>query len=228
MSTKKLIEGLAQQFIAAQDPLVAAQQSAYMRNQFPFHGIKKPLRAHIQKIVFKEHPLETEKELIQSLERLWAMPEREYQFAALDLAYHYKRLWTPHMLVVCEKLIRTKSWWDTVDCIAPKLVGTLLGRYPDLLSTMDEWIDDEYMWIRRSALIYQLSYRQNTDKNRLFRYCQKRMGEKEFFIRKAIGWSLRQYARTNPLEVKRFIIKKKDALSPLSYREAGKYCLKEL
>jgi 3-methyladenine DNA glycosylase AlkD len=87
---------------------------------------------------------------------------------------------------------------------------------------MDSWIEDEYLWIRRVALIYQLLYKEETDKERLFAYCEKTMHEKDFFIRKALGWSLRQYAKTNPQDVSSFISKHRDKLSPLSFREASK------
>ncbi len=96
-------------------------------------------------------------------------------------------------------------------------------QHPELQSNMDNWIEDDYIWIRRTALIYQLFYREATDKKRLFKYCTKTMHENEFFIRKAIGWCLRQYAKTNPQDVKAFITKQKQHLSGLSYREAAKY-----
>ena len=179
--------------------------AAYMKNKFPFHGIKKPQSALIQRDLFKKYPLQTEQELIQALELLWDKPEREYQYVACNLAYNYKKLWSPAILPIFESLIRTKSWWDTVDILASKMVGTLLLQYPELVPLMNNWIEDEYLWIKRTALIYQLSYKEATNEKRLFSYCTKTMHEQEFFIRKAIGWALRQYARTNPLAVKVFI-----------------------
>ncbi len=206
-------------------PLIAAPMAAYMKNRFPFLGIKKPRRALIQKELFKTYPITLEYELIAALELLWDKPEREYQYTACDLAYTYKKLWTPTILPVFESLISAKSWWDTVDILASKMVGTLLAQYPELKNGMNRWIDDKNLWIRRTALIYQLSYKEATDKERLFEYCTKTLHEKEFFIKKAIGWSLRQYSRTNPQAVKAFISEQKELLSGLSYREAGKYCL---
>ncbi len=168
-----LIAELEAHFTKVQDPLIATPMAAYMKNKFPFHGIKKPQRALIQRELFKKHPLQTEQELIQALEVLWDKPEREYQYVACDLAYNYKKLWTPQILTVFESLIRTKSWWDTVDILASKMIGTLLLQYPELLPSMDNWIEDEYLWIRRTALIYQLSYKEATNKKRLFSYCTK-------------------------------------------------------
>ncbi len=219
----ELIKQLEVHFEAARDQLVASQQSAYMKNLFPFHGIKKPARALIQKKLFRAHPVHSEQELIRILHLLWEKPEREYQMTALDLAYTYKKLWTPTIFPHFETLIRTKSWWDSVDTLAAKLVGPLIRKYPALQIAMDDWIKDENMWIRRSAIIYQLSYKDATDSKRLFTYCKQRMHEKDFFIRKAIGWSLRQYARTNPEAIRLFIETEKSSLSPLSYREAAKH-----
>lgn len=218
-----LIHRLKEEFEKLQDPAHAIQQSAYMRNLFPFLGLKKPIRALIQKELFKAYPPRSEEELIHLIGELWQMPYREYQMAALDLAYTYRKLWTPKIFQTFETLIRTKSWWDSVDTIAPKLVGTLLSKHPKLHIHMDRWIEEDYMWIRRSALIYQLSYKEATHTERLFKYCTLRMHEKEFFIRKAIGWSLRNYARTNPHAVLQFALQQKSSLAPLSYREATKH-----
>ena len=223
----ELLKALKAEFYSVSDQSIALKQSAYMRDQFPFLGIKKPLRARIQKEVFHTHPLSTEHDLIVILASLWKEKEREFQYTALDLAYRYKKLWTPAIFTSFKECICTKSWWDTVDTIASKLIGTLLATYPELQNTMDLWIDDDTMWLRRTALIYQLSYKENTDKERLFNYCKKRMCEQEFFIRKAIGWALRQYSRTNPNAVREFIAQEKKGLSPLSYREASKYCQKQ-
>jgi 3-methyladenine DNA glycosylase AlkD len=220
----KLLQSLEKQFNAAQDPSLAPQMKAYMRDLFPFLGIKKPQRAALQKSCFKAHPVTTEQELITIVTLLWDKPEREYQMVACELLYSSKKLWFPALLATVEQLIRTKSWWDSVDTLASKTVGPLLLKFPELQVHMDKWITDENFWIRRSALIYQLSYKEKTDADRLFSYCKMTCHEKEFFIRKAIGWALRQYAKTDPLQVRAFLVQHKDSLSGLSYREAAKYC----
>jgi len=223
-----LVDHLQLNFTAQRNEGIAAQQSAYMRNLFPFLGLKKPLRDALQKETFKKYPLTTEKELIEAVTLLWQLNEREYQYAALDLAYKYKKLWTQASFALFEQLIRSKSWWDTVDYLAPKHIGTYARQDAAVHELMDRWIDDEYLWIRRAAIIYQLTYKENTHHEKLFIYCKKRMHEKEFFIQKAIGWALREYAYTNGSAVAAFLLHEKSSLAPLSFREAGKYCLKSL
>lgn len=190
-----LISSLEHAFNLAADPIKASGQAAYMRNLFPYLGLSKPVRAELQKKIFKEHPLASQTELIEVILRLWDLKFREYQYAACDLAYFYRKLWTPEICATFEYIARHKQWWDSIDWIATKLIGPLALKHPLLQDQVDLWIDDTDMWMRRTALIYQLSYKDKTQRDRLFAYCEKRMHEKEFFIRKAIGWALRTYAR---------------------------------
>ncbi len=129
---------------------------------------------------------------------------------------------TPAFLPTAGRLITTGSWWDTVDTLASNVVGGIMRRHPAAVSTMDSWLADGNMWLVRSALLYQLRYREQTDLDRLFRYCLAQAGHRDFFIRKAIGWALRQYAWTDPEAVRAFVDKHRDELSPLSVREALK------
>ena len=192
----------------------AAWQEAYMLHQFPFLGVRSPLlkravKTYISADWRKEIPL------------LWNEPEREYQYAALQLALHHKKEWVPADLQLFETLICSKSWWDTVDTIAPHLAGALFLRHPELLVNADRWLKSDHLWLRRSAIIFQLRYKEKTDANRLFESCARLGGEKEFFIRKAIGWALREYGKTEPERVKKFLATA--SLSPLSIREARKH-----
>jgi 3-methyladenine DNA glycosylase AlkD len=223
MPRSTLVHHLETSFKTASDASIAAKQSAYMRNLFPFLGVQKPLKDQLQRPIFKEHCPTHEKELINTLKILWDQEAREYQYSACDLAIYAKKLWTPAIFATFEKMIRQKSWWDTVDDIAANLIGKLLLKHPELVTTMDDWIQDECLWIRRTALIYQLTWKQETDAGRLLRYCETTMHEKDFFIRKAIGWALRQYSKTQPQVVKKFIQKNRSSLSPLSIREGSKY-----
>jgi len=142
----------------------------------------------------------------------------------MDLALKYNHLWTTATLDTFQTMIRKKSWWDCVDQIGCNLVGSLIKKFPLLVDQMDVWISDrDSFWIRRSALIFQLKYKHNTDKERLFRYIIATMHEDEFFIQKAIGWTLREYSKSNKKDVKKFLQQHKDKLSKLSYREGSKY-----
>eukprot|EP01087_Luapelamoeba_hula_P014055 TRINITY_DN4057_c0_g1_i2.p1 TRINITY_DN4057_c0_g1~~TRINITY_DN4057_c0_g1_i2.p1 ORF type:complete len:122 (+),score=10.59 TRINITY_DN4057_c0_g1_i2:413-778(+) len=120
-------------------------------------------------------------------------------------------------------MIRNKSWWDTVDIIASNLVGSLVTQFPQLSATMDNWISDEHLWVRRTALIHQLKYKAATNTDRLYSYIGQLMHEQDFFIRKAIGWALREYSKTDPDSVRDFIAANDSELSSLSKREGSKY-----
>jgi len=210
-------------FEGARDGRIASGQTAYMRNKFPFLGIQSAPRKQLQKVAFDKHKVKDEKELTRLVKALWLKEEREFQHCAIDLARKYHKLCSSSFLSTCEMMIREKSWWDTVDCIASHLVGGLVKKDDSLVSVMDEWVSDDCLWIRRTSLIYQLNYKQDTDHQRLFSNVKQLMAEEDFFIRKAIGWSLRQFARTSPELVCEFVQTHKPNLSTLSYREATKH-----
>lgn len=210
----------------------AEKMKKYMRGQFEYYGINAPLRRSLGKKVCSNcSPDLNQDQLHQILRLLWLKSEREYQMFGLDFAgKHIKLLLGDNIdmcmksLIVIRKLLMTKSWWDTVDMLAIKVIGGMVLKYrSDLQPVMDKWIDDDNMWIRRTAIIHQLSYKSETNSQVLFRYCLKRCHEKEFFIQKAIGWSLREYAKTDKQNVKTFVNKNKDRLAPLSIREALKH-----
>ncbi|HEX4839435.1 MAG TPA: DNA alkylation repair protein [Rhabdochlamydiaceae bacterium] len=218
-----MIHDLEKLFKDAANPELASRQSAYMRNLFPFLGITKPQRELLEKGIFKTTNIQDLASLEKLLLKLWKQDHREFHYTALCLAQRHRKLLTPKILPTLEKMIRTNSWWDTVDTLAPNLVGHLVKTHPELAKLMDQWIEDPYLWIRRAALLHQLRWKEMTDEEILFKYCQKTMHEKEFFIRKAIGWVLREYSKTNPRSVKKFIAKHQSSLSPLSIREGSKY-----
>jgi 3-methyladenine DNA glycosylase AlkD len=126
----------------------------------------------------------------------------------------------PDFIAVVERLVTTKSWWDTVDSLAKGGAGALVLRHPDLAATMDRWIDDGNIWLRRTAILHQLGFKERTDAARLFRYCALRAGEQEFFIRKALGWALREYSKVDAEAVRAFVSEHERELSGLSKREA--------
>jgi len=211
-----MIYSLKQAFETASDPHIAKQQAAYMKNRFPFLGIKAPIRRVLQRKVFI-----LPENLQETLVTLWKLPEREYTYAALDLAQKYRNKLTD--LSFIRYLIETRSWWDSVDILASNVLGYFVLKRPSLLNDMDKWIEDSNFWIRRSALLCQLRWKEKTDKARLFSYCKKTAPESEFFICKAIGWSLREYSKTAPQNVTAFIQENHALLSPLSLREASKH-----
>lgn len=220
---KELIKKLEIILKTHENKEIAIKQEAYMRNKFKFLGIKKPvLKKEIKKFI-RETKIVDKVQLVNLIQMLWSQSHREYHYAALDISLAYKGYWDPELLVFFKNLIITNSWWDTVDEIAPKLVGNLIKKYSYLDAEIDSWVIDENFWIRRASLIYQLGYKEKTNTQKLFFYCIILSNEKEFFIRKAIGWSLRQYSKTNHQAVKEFLIQNKDKLSYLSFSQASKY-----
>lgn len=207
----------------ARNSAQAEPMARYMRGLFPFLGLKRPEFERLVRPVWTEwKPQHNERLICGCARELWKLPEREYHHAALDLLMRHERMLTPKSLPVVRALIVSKSWWDTVDALATRIVGPLVARHPDLKPTMDAWSRDKNLWIRRTAILHQLGYKKNTDIDRLFDYCARNASDSDFFIRKAIGWALRQYARTDPAAVKRFVKTHPD-LSPLSKREATKH-----
>lgn len=219
-TTAPLVDALRAAYRAAADPERAAPMARYMRDQFEFHGIRAPDRRRIDREVLAGRPAPTEPELAEVVRACWRLPQREYQYFACD---HFARnvgRCTLTALPVAEELITTKSWWDTVDALAANVVGRLVQGDPDGLREMDRLIEDDDIWLVRTALLHQLRYGDETDGDRLFRYCRRRATDTEFFVRKAIGWALRQYAKTAPDAVREFVAATE--LSNLSRREALK------
>ena len=199
----------------------AGTMRAYMREQFEFLGIPTPARRAAAKPLLKNLKTDAPESLFNIANALWDLPEREYQYIALDLlAMHYRSLNRSHIPSLL-RLAQIKSWWDTVDGLAGIVGEVLNGDH----SHMDAALNHDNMWIRRIAILHQLGWRANTDSQRLFNYALAVAHEKEFFIQKAVGWALRDYARHNPEAVRKFIAENKTVLSRLSVREASKHLL---
>jgi len=200
----------------------AVPMAAYMRERFPFLGIRTPDRNRLLREFMKANPLPKGEELVHAAGGVWSLPEREFQYIAMVLYEKHRKHAEQSHIDILEGLITDKSWWDTVDLIASRLIGFHLAKYPELMASYTErWIASDNFWLQRTALLYQLSYKKNTDEERLFRYIRSVAKEKEFFIRKAIGWALREYSKTNEDAVRRFVAETE--LSPLSQKEALKY-----
>jgi 3-methyladenine DNA glycosylase AlkD len=213
-----LLAKLTKAYRAAADPEAAAPMRAYMRDQFPFLGITRKQRDELDRLVLPELKRPTEDELRELARACWKKPEREYQyFAQKILRKHVKALTHLDLL---EELITEKSWWDTVDELAQNVVGPMVLHDPKLVRSMDAWSKSDNLWLARTAILHQNKYKDRTDEKRLFQYCRARSHEKDFFVRKAIGWALRNYAATNPDAVAKFVRDNDERLSVLSKKEA--------
>jgi len=215
------INELSEAFQSAGDAKRAAQQSAYMRDQFSFLGIAANARKETLKPFFRKENRPRKKDLEIVVKTLWQKPEREYQYAAQELASKYLRESEIKDIELFEWMITTKSWWDTVDFIAATLVGNYFHHYPESLKEINEkWLKSGNIWLQRSTLIFQLKYKDQVNDQLLKANILALSGSKEFFINKAIGWALREYGKVNPQWVKSFV--GKTGLSNLSRREALK------
>lgn len=200
----------------------AVAMAAYMKGNFLFVGIKTGLRRDIQKEIFLKHKKEIQAEARNVALQLYGQPQREYHYCAIEiLIKELNKKFLPEDIGLIEHILITHSWWDSVDTIAKYLLGGYLKQYPERIATVVEnFSGSENMWLNRSAIIFQLGYKKNTDAKLLFSLCERHSNSKEFFIQKAIGWALREYGKTNPEVVINFV---KDArLKPLSTREALK------
>lgn len=191
----------------------------YMRNQFPFVGIQTTPRRKLARAALSGLPRPSEREVVEASTALYQLAPREYQYAAVELVAANVTGCSPAFVDHLEWMVTTKSWWDTVDGLASAAAGPLVLQHPALVETMDRWIEHENIWLVRTAILHQLRYKSRTDTARLFAYCKRRAEEREFFIRKAIGWALREYSKTDPNAVREFIHSNESVLSGLSKRE---------
>ena len=204
----------------ARDPQRAAPMAAYMRDQFPFLGIPIPAQKVIAREVLAGLDRPGEADLSAVAAECWQRDEREYQYFACGLLRRHCRGCSEGFLPVAEHLIVTRSWWDTVDTLAAHVVGPLVARYPRLVEVTDRWLTDDNIWLVRAAILHQLTFKESTDAARLFRYCTVQAGHSDFFVRKAIGWALREYAKTDPAAVRGFVTSHQSRLAAMTVREA--------
>jgi 3-methyladenine DNA glycosylase AlkD len=213
------------------EPLADRKQSdwmtAYMRGQFPFLGIPKPLRSKATRPLIAACKDRPSADLLKIADALWRMKEREYLYTAAELLDRHVRSLGLGDLEGLFGLAQEKSWWDSVDTLA-STINTILFRErknPAAQVRMDVLLEHPDLWLRRIAMVHQLGWRGETDQNRLFRYALRLGGTREFFLQKAAGWALRDYARHNPGAVVLFVTEHRGSLSALTAREALKRCL---
>ena len=215
------IQPIETEFRKHADPQKAVPMRKYMMNKFAFFGISSPVRKEIfdrHKLQYGLMPEGEEKEIVTSC---WEMPQREYQYFAMDFLVRKKNKADKEMIGLYEYMITHKSWWDTVDMIAAHLVGAYFRKYPEYIPEItSRWMDSGNMWLQRTCLLFQLKYKEATDTKVLSSFIGILASSDEFFIRKAIGWSLREYGKTNPEWVIEFV--SQTELSHLSKREALK------
>jgi 3-methyladenine DNA glycosylase AlkD len=204
----------------------AAGAQAYMKSVMPYHGVTTPLLRAICKKIFAHLELPSRRVWREHVLSLWRRAKfREERYVAIELTGHKlaKPFQTPAEIPLYEEIIVSGAWWDYVDAAASQRVGPILRDYPaPMKKKMLEWSKSENMWKRRTSIICQLGFKQQTDLDLLYACIEPSLPSREFFLRKAIGWALRQYAWTDPVEVKRYVRRNRDRLSGLSYREALK------
>ena len=212
------------------DPQRARRQQAYMKSALPFHGVTVPRVRQLVAAILPRHPFADVEVWEAAILRLWRnATHREQRYAAIEvlLARRYSGWLTPPRWPLVEDLVVTGAWWDYVDAIAPNAVGAMLRTHPD--ETKPEllrWAECENVWKRRAAILAQLKCKDSTDEDLLRAVIEPSICKREFFLRKGIGWALRNYSYTRPTFVIDYVRDNAERLSPLTKREALKALLK--
>jgi 3-methyladenine DNA glycosylase AlkD len=206
------------------EPEKVAGMQAYMKTDMPFYGVQKPGRVQILRRLKSDFPLSNHDEYEGMATALWELPHREEKYLAQGVATAFPAFIVPDSMPLYRRFIVEGAWWDFVDEAATHMVRELVVHFPEeIWPVVETWVDDDDMWLRRAAILCQVGAKERTDAERLFRFCVARAHEKEFFIRKAIGWALREHSKTDPGAVAGFVTDHRDDLSGLSYREATKH-----
>lgn len=199
---------------------LSVPMAKYMKNKFPFLGIKTPERKELSKVFLKDRKKDKEVDW-EFIFHCFELPEREFQYLAISYMDTVKNIFTIKDMDNIEKLIKTKSWWDSVDSINP-IVGHICLNHSEARERyVDKWIYSENIWLKRVSILFQLKYKERTDTEFLTKAILNNSETNEFFVDKAIGWALREYSKTNKEWVREFI--NNSNLSKLSVREGSKY-----
>jgi 3-methyladenine DNA glycosylase AlkD len=221
--TRTILSELKEAMHFHKDVEQAIVMAKYMKNKFAFLGIQQPMRKELSADFIRSmRPLEP-REIIATAAALWKLPEREFQYIGLELLYACRKKFDSDFLSLFGDLVVAKPWWDSIDFIATKLFGTYYQQTkspPQMIA----WSKSQDLWQNRVALLFQLNYKTATDTKLLFDIINRLKGNKDFFIQKAIGWSLRQYYRTDPKAVKAFV--EQSGIEGLAKREALKHALR--
>lgn len=216
----KFCSDLEVDFRKASNNELAIPMENYMKNNFTYFGIKTEKRRAIFKSNYEQNKSEVKSNFRAIAWELFQMKEREFHQTAIDLLLkEFKKNYGLEDIQLIEKLIITNSWWDSVDTIAKYILGGYLLQFPsETLKVVERFSNSENMWLNRSAILFQLSYKDKTNFEILKSECEKHKDSNEFFIQKAIGWALRDYSRFNPKGVETYV--NSTNLKPLSRREA--------
>ena len=212
---------IKRKFEEIEDRENAISMAKYMRDLFPFYGIATPKRKAVYKDFLKEEK-KLEKIDWELLDQCYRDSHREFQYFVCDYLLAMKDYLTYEDIPKIKQYIIRKEWWDTIDCF-DAVIGEIGLRDSRVDKLMLVWSKEEDFWLRRIAIDHQLNRKEKTNKDLLEKIIVNNLGSSEFFINKAIGWSLREYSKTNPTWVKELIDKYKDKLDKLSIREASKY-----
>ena len=203
------------------DPARAAGAQAYMKSAIPSLGVSVPEVRRLTTAAAASHPFESLEQLRDTVLELWRSAAfREEHYAAIDLTRLRLARQEPLMLPVYEEIIRTGAWWDFVDGVSERIGALLQADRPAMTALLRKWSRDRDFWIRRASITAQLKAKAHTDTRLLSDVMEANLADQEFFIRKAIGWALREYAKTDPEWVRAFVAEHSEDLSPLSRREA--------
>lgn len=200
----------------------AFKMSKYMKNRHPFFGIPSKLREEINKNHISQYGLPTYDKAENYAKTLFELPEREYHYFAIFILHKLKKNWTENIITLFEQLIITNSWWDSVDYMNNYLIAPYFKQFPQEIEIItDKWSLSENIWLKRVSIIFQLLYKDDTDKELMAKHILDNTDSNEFFVQKAIGWALRQYSKYNKDWVVDFV--NSHQLKPLSKREALKW-----
>ncbi len=209
---------------AAADPAKAAPMAAYMKSDVPFHGVPAPERRTICRQLVTEFPAGDRRTYEFHVGLLWKGAFREERYLAVRYARAFERYRTMSSIRLYRSMITQGAWWDYVDEIAVHLIGGVLADQRDRAGpSIEAWSISPDMWLRRTSILAQLNHKASTDVEMLDHVCTVNLADDEFFIRKAIGWALREYAKTDPAWVQSYVDEHTQTMSGLTTREAMKH-----
>lgn len=223
-TSKRFADAVESALVPLANREMAVRMERYLLNRYAFLGLPAPVRRSAVKTLIAQ-PWQSSAHLLGAAQVLWGKESREYRYTAVDLLMRHHRLLSICDIPALRELLENESWWETVDGLT-SVIGAVLHETTrvsdDANELMDQWVQDANFWVRRAAMLHQRGWRLDTDRRRLFRYARQLGGDSEFFVRKAIGWALRDFARWDAESVRRFVQCNISNLSPLTVREAMK------